>query len=83
MISIKNVIIVVLTLTFLSCSLSNEEIKQHEWKYGEGSRPGQDFLFFGGGVFKLTDDTIFFLDTAIAKLLILEKTIFYMTMKSL
>ncbi len=74
--TLKNIIIASLTLTFVSCTLSNKEITQNEWKYREGSRPGHDFIFFGGGVFKLTNDTIFFIDTAIATIVDSRKNYF-------
>lgn len=76
MIILKNIIFILLILILVSCTLSNEEIRQHEWKYGEGSRSGHDFIFFGGGVFKLTDDTIFFIDTAIATIVDTRKNYF-------
>jgi hypothetical protein len=66
MITIRQLIIITIIFAFSSCTLDNNEIRQHEWKYGEGSRPGHDFFAFGGGVFKLYNDTVFFLDTAIA-----------------
>lgn len=60
-------IAIIMTICGLSaCSLDTDEVRLHMWKYGEGSRPGHDLFVFGGGIFRLSNDTILFLDTAIA-----------------
>ncbi len=73
---IKILISITTIFAISSCTLNNNEIRQHEWKFGEGSRPGHDFFAFGGGIFKLHDDTIFFLDTAIATVIDSRKNYF-------
>lgn len=50
----------------ISCSLDNNYVKQHEWKYGDGFRLNNDFIAFGGGYLSLRNDTVFILDSAIA-----------------
>jgi hypothetical protein len=75
---IKTFMIGVTICSLASCTLNPNEIREHEWKYGEGSRPGHDFFAFGGGVFKLSNDTIFFIDTAIATVIESKKNyLFY------
>ena len=76
MTTIRQLINILTICAFSSCTLDNNEIRQHEWKYGEGSRPGHDFFVFGGGVFKLHNDTVFFLDTAIATVIDTRKNYF-------
>ncbi len=63
---IKQIIIITTVCIYSSCTLDNNEIRQRVWKCGKGSSLGYNFFVFGGSGFKLHNDTIFFLDTAIA-----------------
>jgi hypothetical protein len=72
----KTFMILVLACLFSSCTLNDNEIKQEKWKYVEGSELHYDVLVFGGGVFKLSGDTIFFLNSAIATVIDTKKNYF-------
>lgn len=63
---IKQIIIITTACIYSSCTLDNNEIRQRVWKCGKDSNLGYNFFVFSEGGFKLHNDTIFFLDTAIA-----------------
>ena len=67
-------ILTIISLT--SCTLDNNYVRQRVWKYGNGFWLRHDFIRFGGGYFKLNNDTIFIGDSAVATIFETEKGYF-------
>lgn len=73
----KKVTHILFTLAlFYGCSLDNDYVRQRTWKYGAGYWLSHDFITFGGGYLKLTNDTIYMLDSAVAVVYETEKGYF-------
>lgn len=58
-----------------SCTTNSDKALQHEWKYSEGYSAGDWLSFDESEIYKISDDTLFKQDTAVAIVIEVDKRI--------